>query len=70
MRTKHLIPRRQIFVFKLSKKSSVVLKIKLYLAKGADEVWIAHENGRVDTFTHTGEVQQSSIAPTAQTVKT
>ena len=53
-----------------SSKAEIANKVNLYLANGAHAVWIVHENRRVDTFTHTGEVQQSSIAPTAPTVKT
>ena len=43
-------------------------KVNLYLAKGAQEVWIIYENGRVDTFTHEGEVKESRIASTAQSI--
>ena len=51
-------------------KEEIVNKVNLYLTKGANEVWIVYENGRIDTFTHTGEIKKSSIAPTAQTIKT
>ncbi len=51
-------------------KEEIVNKVNLYLAKGANEVWIVYENGRIDTFTHTGEIKKSSIAPTAQTIET
>ena len=50
-------------------KAEIADKVNLYLAKGANEVWIVHENGKIDTFTHTGEIKESSIAPTAQTFK-
>ena len=51
-------------------KAEIENKVNLYLAKGAHEVWIVYEKGKVDTFTHTGEIKQSSIAPTAQLIKT
>ena len=50
-------------------KAEIADKVNLYLAKGANEVWIVHDNGKIDTFTHTGEIKESSIAPTAQTFK-
>ena len=50
-------------------KAEIADKVNLYLAKGANEVWIVYENGKIDTFTHTGEIKESSIAPTAQTFK-
>ena len=51
-------------------KAEIENKINLYLAKGANEVWIIYENGRIDTFTHTGEIKESGLAPEAQTIKT
>ncbi|MEE9425432.1 MAG: Uma2 family endonuclease [Methylococcales bacterium] len=50
-------------------KEEIATKVNLYLAKGANEVWIVYENGRINTYTHTGEIKESSIAPTAQTIK-
>ncbi len=50
-------------------KIEIENKINLYLAKGAPEVWIIYENGRIDTFTHTGAIKKSGIAPEAQTIK-
>lgn len=35
---------------------------RLYLEKGAREVWIADEKGKVNFFSHTGEIRQSKIA--------
>ena len=49
-------------------KAEIANKINLYLAKGANEVWIVYENGKVDTFTHAGEINKSSIAPAAQSI--
>jgi len=51
-------------------KAEIENKINLYLAKGANEVWIICENGKIDTFTHTGEIKQSALAPEAQTIRT
>jgi Uma2 family endonuclease len=53
-----------------SSKAEIANKVSLYLAKGANEVWIVYESGRIDTFTHAGEIKESSIAPTAQTLIT
>ncbi len=50
-------------------KAEIANKVNLYLAKGAHEVWIIYENGKIETFTHTGEIKQSSLAPDAQTIK-
>jgi Uma2 family endonuclease len=47
-------------------KAEIAEKIELYLAKGANEVWIAYEDGRINTYTHVGEVNESAIAPQAQ----
>jgi hypothetical protein len=32
-------------------------------------VWIIYENGRIDTFTHTGEIKESTLALVAQAIK-
>ncbi len=37
-------------------------KIRLYLAKGALEVWIVDENAKVNFYTHTGKLKKSKIA--------
>lgn len=50
-------------------KAEISNKVNLYLAKGAQEVWIVSENGRIDTFAHEGEIKESSIAATAQSIK-
>ncbi len=49
-------------------KAEIAEKIELYLAKGAQEVWIAYDNGKINTFTHAGEIQTSTIAPDAQII--
>ena len=38
-------------------------KITLYLAKGAREVWLCEEEGRVRFFGHRGELERSTLAP-------
>jgi Uma2 family endonuclease len=43
-------------------------KVDLYLAKGADEVWVVYDDARILTFTHVGEIEQSIIARDAQSV--
>ncbi len=37
-------------------------KTRLYLEKGAQEVWIVDEKGTVNFFSHTGEIKESKIA--------
>ena len=41
-------------------------KVNLYLAKGAQEVWVVYEDFRILTFSHTGEIEKSTLAPDAQ----
>ena len=43
-------------------KEEMSQKIELYLAKGAVEVWLCHDNGKVDCFTHRGGIEQSNLA--------
>jgi Uma2 family endonuclease len=40
-------------------KAEIEEKIRLYLEKGALEVWIVSVNGKVNFFTHTGEIKKS-----------
>ncbi len=47
-------------------KAEITEKIDLYLAKGANEVWIAYDNGDIKTYTHTGQIKESIIVPDAQ----
>jgi len=47
-------------------KAEMAQKIELYLAKGAVEVWVVYDNGTINTFTHTGEIETSKLAPNAQ----
>lgn len=47
-------------------KIEIVEKVALYLGQGATEVWIVYENGSVLTYTQTGEVERSALAPDAQ----
>lgn len=46
--------------------AEITAKVELYLAKGAQEVWVVYEDGRILTFTHTGEIEKSTLAPDAQ----
>ena len=50
-------------------KVEIAEKIELYLAKGATEVWIAYDNGKIETYTHAGQIDQSSLAASAQNIK-
>ena len=44
-------------------KIEIVEKVELYLAKGAQEVWVVYEDKRLEIFTHTGELAKSQFAP-------
>jgi len=47
-------------------KAEISEKVNLYLAEGAHEVWVVYEDSRILTFTHTGEIEKSTIALDAQ----
>ena len=47
-------------------KAEIAEKIELYLAKGAVEVWICYDDGNIETYTHTGKINKSILAPDAQ----
>ena len=47
-------------------KAEMTGKVNLYLAKGAQEVWVVYEDGRVATYSHIGEIKQSALALDAQ----
>ncbi|MCP4995336.1 MAG: Uma2 family endonuclease [Gammaproteobacteria bacterium] len=47
-------------------RAEITAKVELYLAKGAQEVWVVYEDGNIITFTHTGEIEKSTMAPDAQ----
>ncbi len=47
-------------------KIEISNKVELYLAKGACEVWIVFDNGKIDTYTHTGIIESSCLAAGAQ----
>ncbi len=49
-------------------KTEISSKVDLYLAKGAKEVWIAYDNGKIDTFTHVGKIEKSKLAEMAQSL--
>ena len=49
-------------------KAELLEKVELYLAKGAQEVWIAYEDGRILTFSHAGEIEKSALAADAQSI--
>jgi len=43
-------------------KKEMKQKTELYLAKGAQEVWVVYENTSIDIFTHTGKQEQSQFS--------
>ena len=44
-------------------KAEMEEKIRLYLEKGALEVWIVDEVARINFYTHTGKMKTSKLAP-------
>ncbi len=50
-------------VFPSNSKVEIAEKVDLYLAKGAQEVWVVYENNRMEMFTYTGQLEQSKFAP-------
>lgn len=44
-------------------KAEMEEKIRLYLEKGALEVWIIDESAKINAYTHTGKMKNSKIAP-------
>jgi len=43
-------------------KKEMKQKTELYLAKGAQEIWVVYENTKVDIFTHTGKQSESQFS--------
>ena len=43
-------------------KEEITGKVELYLAKGAQEVWVVYENQRLDIFNHTGSIETSRLS--------
>ncbi len=43
-------------------KAEMEEKIRLYLEKGALEVWIVDEQAKVNFYTHTGKIKKSKVA--------
>lgn len=43
-------------------KAEIKDKIRLYLEKGAQEVWIVDEYSKTDFYTHTGNIEKSRLA--------
>jgi len=42
-------------------KGELEEKVRLYLEKGAQEVWIVSEKGKVEFFTHIGQIKSSKL---------
>ena len=47
-------------------KAEIIGKVELYLAKGAQEVWVIYEGGKIVTYSHVGEIEHSALASDAQ----
>ncbi len=47
-------------------KTEMWEKVQLYLSKGAQEVWVVYDNGKLEIFSHTGEINASQLAPVVQ----
>ena len=47
-------------------KAEIIGKVELYLAKGAQEVWVVYEGGKIVTYSHVGEIEHSALASDAQ----
>ncbi len=43
-------------------KEEISGKVELYLAKGAQEVWVVYEDQRMDVFNHTGPTNNSRLS--------
>ena len=39
-------------------------KTELYLARGAQEVWIVYEGAQIEIYTHTGQQSKSKFSDT------
>ena len=44
-------------------KQEITEKVDLYLAKGAQEVWVVYEDKRLEVFTHIGQIAESQFEP-------
>lgn len=47
----------------VNSKSEMEEKIRLYLEKGALEVWIVDEHGKAGFYAHTGKIKKSKLVP-------
>lgn len=45
-------------------KQEMSQKTELYLARGAQEVWIVHEGAQIEIYTHTGQQSKSQFSDT------
>lgn len=50
-------------VSRSNSKREMSEKRKLYFERGAREVWICRENGRVEFYSHKGEIEKSIVFP-------
>ncbi len=47
-------------------KAEMEEKIRLYLEKGALEVWIVDDSAKINFYTHTGKMKTSKLAPSVK----
>jgi Uma2 family endonuclease len=44
-------------------KEEIQQKVELYLAKGAQEVWVVNDKREIALYTHTGQIKKSRLVP-------
>lgn len=44
-------------------KASIEFKVELYLARGAQEVWVVNQNKQVRYYSYGGEIKKSKLIP-------
>lgn len=50
-------------VSRSNSKRAIEQKVELYLARGAQEVWVISDKQPAKFFTHTGEIEKSALIP-------
>jgi Uma2 family endonuclease len=50
-------------------KAEIETKVNLYLAKGAQEVWVVYKDASVDIFDHSGQLNKSKMVKAVQIKK-
>ncbi len=44
-------------------KASIEFKVELYLARGAQEVWVVNQEKQIRFYSHSGEIKKSKLIP-------